>query len=697
TVVGSESDLRVTLDPEPGDTALTFVFDGGLTIHCAAQPRDPAALDRIAAHYLAFLTAATSTPGVAIAEVDHRTAQEKQLVTALNDTTRALVHPPCIHQLVEAAVDRDPDALAVIQGATRLSFAELDGLANGLAERLTGVVPGMHVGILATRSAEFVVAALAILKSGAAYVPLDPVLPIQRLRILFRVGRVTMLLADHEFTDVAASLTDSWITVPPCAELVARPRVAGPATGTDLAYVIFTSGSTGEPKGALLDHAGRTNMIADLNERFGFGPGDRMLVVSSPSFDLSVYDVFGTLAAGATVVLPARGQEYDVEHWARLLTDEHVTLWHSVPSALTLLLNLLPERADASSMRLLILGGDWIPVDQPERVQRVFPGAEFYSLGGATEVSVDSVIYRVAAGERHVRAIPYGRPLTNQTAHVVDQHNRDTGVEQIGELVLGGVGVGWGYDGRPELTAAKFVLDPFTDRPGARMYRTGDAARLRGDGTIELLGRLDHQVKIDGVRIELGEIQAAIEADERVRQAAVLPLRDDSGRAVALAAFVVVDPSTAEPEAVIAELPERLRATLHRTSVPAEIRLIGAIPVNSNGKVDRNRLAELAAAPMPAASPMPAAVSTSDEFTDAVAEVWAKVLGLAELPAVHAGFTALGGGSLAATQVVSRLRRRFDADLSVRDVLTRGTVGEVAELLRSRAGTRRYTTIPRVN
>ncbi|GAB2789391.1 non-ribosomal peptide synthetase [Amycolatopsis magusensis] len=671
-VAGARAGFRVVLDPEPADLALTFVFADELTVECAARPRDPAALDRIAAHYLAFLRAAISMPDREVAAVDHRTAAEKQVAARLNDTTRDLTHPPCLHELFEAAADRDPDALALVQGDTRLRFGELEARANGLAARLTGT----RIGILATLSVEFVVCALAVLKAGAAYVPLDPKLPDQRLRTLFRLGHLTSLLADPEYAEIATSLTDSWVPVP--SGVTSRDRPTRRGTGSDLAYLIFTSGSTGEPKGALLDHAGRANMITDLNQRFGLGPGDRMLVVSSPSFDMSVYDLFGTLAAGATAVLPDRGREQDVDHWARLLVDERVTLWHSVPSALSLVLNLLPSRVD--SVRLVLAGGDWIPVDQPSRVHRAFPGAEFYSLGGATEVSVDSVIHRVAPGERFARAIPYGRPLTNQTARVLDRYGREAALDLPGELVLGGVGVGQGYDRRPRLTAERFPADPF--RPGARMYRTGDAARLRADGTIELLGRLDQQIKLEGVRIEPGEIQTAIEADDRVREAVVAPRRDASGRAVALVAFVVPD---GDPGTLLAELPVRLRSTLHRSSIPGEFRLIERIPLNANGKVDRTWLAAMAdQVPEPEVSEVDT-VDAVDEFAEAVAEVWTQVLGLAGPPAAHDRFAALGGGSLAATQVVSRLRRRFGTELSVREVLTRPTVAGVAEILRSRA------------
>ncbi|MBN6042090.1 non-ribosomal peptide synthetase [Amycolatopsis sp. 195334CR] len=661
--VDSAPAFQVALDPEPAATALTFAFCEEFRIECAGQPRDPAALDRIAAHYLTFLHAALADPNTEVSQVDYRTPAEKQVAAELNDTARDLVHPACLHELFEAAVDRDPDAIALVQGETRLTFGELDARANGLAARLRGE----RIGILATLSVEFVVCALAVMKSGAAYVPLDPKLPEQRLRTLFRLGHVSMLLADPAYADVAGELTDSWLPVPDGVMSGERPRAG--VTGTDLAYLIFTSGSTGEPKGVLLDHVGRANLITDLNQRFGIAPGDRMLVVSSPSFDMSVYDLFGTLAAGATAVLPQRGCEQDVDHWARLITEERVTLWHSVPSALSLVLNLLPSPVD-SVLRLFLVGGDWIPVDQPERVRRVFPGAEFYSLGGATEVSVDSVIHRVPPGRRYPRAIPYGRPLANQTARVLDRYGREAALELPGELVLGGVGVGRGYDRRPELTAERFPADPFT---GGRMYRTGDAARLAPDGTIDLLGRLDQQLKLDGVRIELGEIQTAIEADPRVREAVVVPRRDDSGRAVALVAFVVPD---GNPGTLLDELPERLRAVLHRSSVPGEFRLVERIPLNANGKVDRTALANLAI-PEPTESEV-------DEYAEAVAQVWTQVLGLAEPPAAHERFAALGGGSLAATQVVSRLRRRFDADLSVRDVLTKATVAGVAEVLRVR-------------
>ena len=667
--------FQVVLDPEPAATALTFAFCGEFKIGCAGRPRDAAALDRIAAHYLAFLDAAIADPATEVSQVDYRTPAEKQVAVRLNDTARDLVHPSCLHELFEVAVDRDPDAIALVQGDTRLTFGELDARANGLAARLHGE----RIGILATLSVEFAVCALAVMKSGAAYVPLDPKLPAERLRTLFRLGHLTTLLADPEYTGVAAELTGRWLPVPENSASQERPD--NRVNGTDLAYLIFTSGSTGEPKGVLLDHAGRANMITDLNERFAITPGDRMLVVSSPSFDMSVYDLFGTLAAGATAVLPERGREQDVDHWADLITRERVTLWHSVPSALSLLLNLLPSQVD-SVLRLFLVGGDWIPVDQPARVHRAFPGAEFYSLGGATEVSVDSVIHRVPPGERYPRAIPYGRPLANQTARVLDRYGREAALELPGELVLGGVGVGRGYDRRPELTAARFPIDPFT---GTRMYRTGDAARLRPDGTIELLGRLDQQIKLDGVRIELGEIQTAIEADVRVREAVVVPRRDGSGRAVALVAFVVPEK---EPEALISELPEKLKASLRRSSVPGEFRLIEKIPLNANGKVDRTWLANLAV-PEPAGSDAAGSdpkASEVDEYAEAVAQVWTQVLGLAKPPAAHERFAALGGGSLAATQVVSRLRRRFGADLSVRDVLTKATVAGVADVLRRGAG-----------
>ena len=707
--LGARFSVVIESDVQSRDVIYNFAScDNGryrLTVRSATRPRGTASLDRIANHYASFFRAVVHSPDRLVADVSYLTTREVAALADLNNTWRSGAHESCIHHLVEAAASRDPAQTAVIQDGNRLTFGDLDQAAAALAVELldAGITVGDRVGIIARRSIEFVVAAFAILRVGAAYVPLDSLLPVSRLKTLLGLSGASALLAEHDSLAAAAELTENCVTVPPYSQMRRLPRSAladSGVTGADLAYVIFTSGSTGEPKGVLLDHFGRTNMIADLNERFGLTSLDRTLVVSSPGFDMSVYDIFGTLAAGATVVLPDRGREYDVDHWARLIIDEEVTTWHSVPSALTLLLNIWPAGAakdSRSALRLFLVGGDWIPASQPARVRAAFPLSRFYSLGGATEVSVDSVIHEVEPGQKATRPVPYGRPLANQSACVLDACGQAAGFDHPGELALGGAGVAWGYEGLPGLTASKFAPDPDAAKPGGRRYLTGDRARLRHDGQIELLGRLDQQVKIDGVRVELGEVQTALEADPLVREAAVLAARDANGRALSMVAFVVpAETGLVDLDALAASLLTRLEDRLPRAMLPARIEPLDALPVNANGKVNRLQLQVRASEQRAPRQPDRTRNHASGEFVAAVAETWAEVLGLDSSPSPAANFLALGGGSLAATQIILRLNRRFGADLTMRDVIGAGTVTSLAILVSERSGTGAESAIPRI-
>jgi amino acid adenylation domain-containing protein len=544
----------------------------------------------------------------------------------------------------------------------------------------------MRIGILATCTAEFVVTVIATWKTGAAYVPIDPLLPSERRKILYRIGRVDLLAAEGAYLDAAIELADSLVLIDPVDQM---PSAASPGpvvsarAGTGLAYVIFTSGSTGEPKAAMLDHAGRVSMTLDLNSRFAVTPQDSMLVVASPSFDMTIYDIFGLLAAGATVVLPSRGQEKDVAHWADLASRHGTTLWHSVPSAAALLLNLWEDRG-AGAFRLFLLDGDWIPVDLPASLRQQFPATRVFSLGGATEVSMVSVSYEVTESDPDWRSIPYGRPLGNQTAYVADQFGELAAVDLPGELWLGGAGVGWGYDGRPALTADRFVPDPFGSVPGARLYRTGDLARLRPDGWIELLGRIDQQLKVGGVRIEPGEIEFCLRGHPAVAQATVVPVRDGSPITRSLGAFVTrSDEETAAAGQTDAQLCAALRQHLAERlpapMLPASIVVVPELPLNHNGKVDRRRLASLARPGGPDAGEAEAAPG-QDAVALLVADIWREVLGLNAIPLPHESFLDLGGGSLAAIQVASRLSRHLGVELKVTDLLSADTVAGVAAI-----------------
>ncbi|NUT49373.1 MAG: non-ribosomal peptide synthetase [Saccharothrix sp.] len=678
------------------DEAVTFHFapeDGSawsVTVSSAAAPEDDAALDRIVAHVTAFLTAPDDLP---LDEVDHRSPAERELFDAVNRTARPVGDPVVLHRRVELAVDAFPERVAVVHGELTLTYARLDGLANALAARITaaGVGPGGRVGVAAARGAGLVVAALAAMKAGAAYVPLDPLMPRARQEALHRIGKVDLVLVEAGL-DVPLAESVPALALAPVDELPSAPRsaVAAPVDGGDLAYVIFTSGSTGEPKGALLDHVGRVSMIRDLSERVGLTASDRILAVSSPSFDMTVLDIFAALMAGAAIVLPERGRENDVEHWVELVEDAGVTVWHSVPSALTLFLNAWGV-GRTGALRVFLLGGDWIPLSQPEAVWRAFPGAHFVSLGGATEVSVDSTYYSVAEVDPAWRSIPYGRPMGNQNAYVLDAHGRPAGVDQVGELYLGGLGVGWGYQDRPGFTASKFVPDPFSGRAGARMYRTGDLARLRGDGELELIGRVDQQVKVGGVRIELGEIQACLREHPRVGEAVVVAVRDAAGHAQSLCAYVVEAEASVGGSVVgsvggavdlAVDARRHLLERLPASMVPARIVVVDDLPVNANGKIARGEL-ELRAATVGASG---AGEGGDDGLVAVVAEIWREVLGLPEPPAADESFLALGGGSLAAIQVAGRLNRRFATEVKVSDLVDAETVARVAAVVTAQRG-----------
>src|SRR6185503_1776969 len=311
----------------------------------------------------------------------------------------------------------------------------------------------------------------------------------------------------------------------------------GPA---DIAYVIYTSGSTGKPKGVVLDHRGRVNNFVDFNRRFNVSTGDALIALASLSFDMCAYDVFGILAAGATIVMPLAEEMQDAPAWARLMQKERVTIWHTAPAMLKMLVDhcesdpsLVPE-----ALRLALLGGDWIPVTLPDRLRALVPEAKVVSMGGATECSMDSTIFEIEEVDPAWRSIPYGEPMANQRAYVLDEDHQPVPVLVPGELYLGGIGVGKGYFRRPELTAERFLDDPFWGVSGARMYRTGDLARWMEDGNLELLGRVDNQVKIRGFRIELGEIEARLRAHPAVREGVVVARADASGEKRLVAYYV---------------------------------------------------------------------------------------------------------------------------------------------------------------
>lgn len=559
-----------------------------------------------------------------------------------------------------------PQRPAVVAQDATLSYAELAERASAVAQllRTSGVVPGELVAVLAARGSKQASAVFGALRAGAAYVPIDPEWPRARIESLFQRAGVRIALVD----DAGAALA------PENAIALSIPTTAATSPDPDgdtdgLAYVIYTSGSTGEPKGVRLSHRGAWNTLDVVNRRWNIGADDAVLALSSLTFDLSVYDLFGMAAAGGRIVMPDARRWRDPAHWADLVGRERVTIWNSVPALMELLVEHAETRSDRplASLRLVLLSGDWIPVDLPARIRRaVGSHVHVVSLGGATEGAVWSIAHDIVDADALRVSIPYGRALANQRIHVWDDDLRERATWATGELYIAGDGVADGYHNAPELTAARFVAHP---RGTGRVYRTGDLGRHLPDGSIEFLGREDQQVKVAGHRIELGEIEAALRRSEDVADAVALATGARGAADRRLAAFVVAAPGRSPS---VDELREQLRSILPAYMVPSRIELLDRLPVTANGKIDRAALA--VSAPESSERPVTAPRTPLERR---VASAWADILD-ARAPDIDTDFFDAGGNSLRAIQMLSRLRADLDIRLPLERLLEHPTIATLA-------------------
>jgi arthrofactin-type cyclic lipopeptide synthetase C len=466
-------------------------------------------------------------------------------------------------------------------------------------------------------------------------------------------------------------LADEWQTHAVTPALLEAGDAAPPvsAVETDLAYVIFTSGSTGTPKGVMIDHRGALNTILDINDRYAVACGDAVLGLSNLNFDLSVYDIFGVLGAGGVLVLPHPEQLRDPHAWLALLQAHRVTLWNTVPALAQMLAEVAPP--DSVALRVIMLSGDWIPLDLPARLARLAPRARRISMGGATEASIWSISYEIGATDPAWRSVPYGRAMANQQFYVLDADGLTLAPVGVpGALYIGGIGVALGYWRDPALTAASFVRHP---RTGAQLYRTGDMGRLLADGNIEFLGRLDHQVKLNGFRIEPGEIEARLRDYPGVLEA-VVQVRTEAGGERRLVAYLVPSEQTElEPAALRAHLADQLPVYM----VPAAYVTLARLPLTVNGKLDRKAL------PAPAAvAGDPGQDAPQDPTEVAIAAVWQQLLGHDRVGR-NGDFFALGGHSLLAVQAVSAMQQAGVA-VSIGELFRHRRVDALAALVRER-------------
>ncbi|MEU7894919.1 amino acid adenylation domain-containing protein [Nonomuraea sp. NPDC049152] len=600
-------------------------------------------------------------------------AAELELREAYNRTAG---HLPSglLHEPFFAMAARTPDRPAVITRTRTLSYGELAARARVIAARLTAldVRPNDVVAVVMEKGWEQCAAVLGILASGAAYLPVDADLPEERIRFLLDQARVRAVLTQSR---VAERMEDPLVTDGTvfrvdamAADPVAFPKGQQTAEPGDLAYVIFTSGSTGVPKGVMISHRGALNTVVDVNDRFAVGERDRTLALSSLGFDLSVYDIFGPLSVGGAVVVPETASHRDPAAWLGLAEQAGVTVWNTVPALMELLVeHMTVQGATSDALRLVMLSGDWFPVTLPERIRQVLGTPEIVSLGGATEASIWSILYPVGEVPADWPSIPYGSPMRNQTFHVLDEafRPRPTGVP--GQLHIGGTGLAEGYLRDEKKTAASFVHHPET---GERLYRTGDLGRFLPSGEIEFLGREDFQVKIQGHRIELGEVEVALLQHPAVRGAVAVVHGRRQG-AKRLVAFVLPQ----EGERVPGDLREFLGTKLPGYMVPETVVGIDELPLTANGKVDRQALVVPAEPAEPTSYEAPAT-----EIEKLIAEVWAGMLQV-ERVGRHDHFFELGGDSLTAMRTVVHLRKALDVEIPIRVIFDSPTLKGIASVI----------------
>ncbi|KPC62700.1 non-ribosomal peptide synthetase [Streptomyces chattanoogensis] len=646
-----EASWIISQGPQVWLDAQVTEVDGGLLVNWDARKDAfaPGVLDAMFDGYAALLDRLLSDPDTWSAPVPPLLPAAQLDARAHANDTAGPRPGARLHEGFFSHAARKPAATALVWGTDgSLTYGELADRTLRLAARLRtqGVGPGDLVAITLPKGPDQITAVLGVLAAGAAYLPLGTDQPPVRRERIHHAAGVRLVLDD--------------IAVPDGIEPLDAPAAGN---DTDLAYVIYTSGSTGEPKGVELTHAAAMNTIDDLNERFSVGPADRTLALSALDFDLSVYDVFGPLSVGGAVVCVEEPARRDATVWAELLHRHRPTVVNCVPALLDMLITAAGHTAHEPALRLVLLGGDWIPLDLPGRTAAFAPGCRFVALGGTTETAIHSTICEVDEVPPHWRSVPYGTPLRNVECRVVDALGRDCPDWVPGELWIGGAGVARGYRGDSARTT-----DSFLEVDGLRWYRTGDRARYWPDGTLEFLGRTDHQVKVRGHRIELGEIEAALTAHAEVAHGVTVV--GDDGR---LAAGVTAAGSGVDVAGLRAFLTERLPAAM----VPERIAVLPALPLSANGKVDRTTVRRATAAQeaaMPATPP-------SGEIERRAAAAWRDVLGVSEVGREH-DFFALGGDSLLATRLVGRLRAEGFADIKLTELFAHPVLADFAAVLR---------------
>ena len=595
-------------------------------------------------HLTTLLGAAVANPETRISDLPMLSERERhELLVTRTDNHVDIPQVP-VTRLIEEQTERTPNAIAMVFGERTLTYRQLDDQANAFAQTLhaRGAGPGTLVGIHMDRCLDMVVAVLGVLKSGAAYLPLDPSYPPDRIAFMTEDSGARLIVRNALQVEDRQSCLSS--------------------VENDTAYVIYTSGSTGKPKGVQIPHKGALNFLLAMQREPGLTADDVVCAITTLSFDISVLELLLPLITGAKAVIAERAVATDGKRLKQFIIESGSTLVQATPASWRMLLD---AGWQGDPKLKLLCGGEPLPRDLADAL--LDRCGELWNVYGPTETTVWSVLDRVTRDG----PITIGRPIHNMHMYVADANFQLVPDGVPGELLIGGIGLGHGYVNREQMTAERFIKHPFSDDPNARVYRSGDIARWRRDGRLEILGRSDNQIKLRGYRIELGEIEGSLRDDARVRQAVVL-CREDRPGDKRLVAYVVPE----SPEVSIADLRAHLRAVLPEYMVPSAFVLMEKFPISPNGKVDRRAL------PVPEISDLDVVTSAPPRTPEEqqLAGIWSQVLGVGAI-GVHDDFFALGGHSLLATQLIARVSREFGADIPLRRLFEAPTIAGFAEFV----------------
>nr|CUX79061.1 Octapeptin synthase subunit B [Niallia circulans] len=620
-------------------------------------------MERLMGHFVYVLEQVSANPHVAVAALELVTAEEKkEIFDVFNDTAAEYQQDQTIHGLFEEQARRNPDAIAVVFENTQLTYGELNERANRLARTLrdAGVRTDQLVGLMVGRSLEMIVGMMAIMKAGGAYIPIDPQYPEDRIRYMLEDSGAQILLTQRHLQE-RVSFGGNVLAVDDEQVYSGDGSNLEPVSGSkDLAYVIYTSGTTGRPKGAAIEHRGLCSLKLMFAEALKITEQDRVVQFASLSFDASCFEIFQALFLGAALYIPTAETVQDYRLFENYMNDNEITT-ATLPPNYAAYLN--PDRM--THFKKLITGGSASSI---ELVRQWKDKVNYFNAYGPTEDSICTTVWAASPNDLERKSVPIGRPIRNHRIYIVDSYNKQVPVGVAGELCIAGVGLARGYLNRPDLTAEKFVDNPF--EPGERMYRSGDLARWLPDGNIEYMGRIDHQVKIRGYRIELGEVEAHLAKVEDVQETIVIARADASGQQQLCAYFV------AQSELTAAELRETLSQELPAFMIPSYFVQLPQMPLTPNGKVDRKAL------PAPEESLHSGAehIAPRTPLEVELSNIWKSVLGLEQV-GVTDSFFDIGGHSLRATTLASKVHKELNVDFPLRDVFRYPTIEEMAQAI----------------